>query len=520
MSEVRKFKLTAELIYGFSVGLLQHNFDNPKPTPEFHKELWAYCCLPDKYVAIAAPRGHAKSTAVTLTYVLAEVCFRSSDFVVILSDTETQAIQFLNDIKSELSRTGEEGVLREMFQIKRFLKDNEKDIIVQCEDGHQFRILARSSGQAIRGLKWRNKRPNLIVGDDLENDEIVLNDERREKFRDWFFRALMPCLSDTGKIRIVGTILHFDSLLERFMPPTTGDKAKYTITDGLRQYSVDPTRKWRSIKYRGHTDFDDFSELLWPEQFSADRYISIQQDYIDQGVPEGYAQEYLNYPISEHNAFFRLEDFLPMDGNDMEEPGHFYVTGDFAISQKQKADYTVLIVVKMTSDGYIHVVDVRRDRWDSRQIVDEIFNIAARYDPELFIFEEGQIEKAIKPFLLEEEERRGQFLSYDTVRPSNDKRVRAQPIRGRMRMGRVKFHKESDWYPAFEQELRRFDRGEHDDQVDAMSIIGLALLHLLPGRTQEQIDEDSYYEDLYNDINEGFLTHYPDEIGRNGTTGY
>ena len=87
-------KLEAEVVYGFTAGLLQSNFDNPKPTPEFHKELWAYCCLPDPYVAIAAPRGHAKSTAVTLSYVLAELCFRSSDYVIILSDTEAQSKQF------------------------------------------------------------------------------------------------------------------------------------------------------------------------------------------------------------------------------------------------------------------------------------------------------------------------------------------------------------------------------------------------------------------------------------------
>ena len=515
-----KIKLTAEIVYGFSVGLLQDNFDNPKPTPEFHKELWAYCCLDDPAVAIAAPRGHAKSTAVTLTYVLAEVCFRASDFVVILSDTEAQSIQFLNDIKSELIKTGEEGAIREMFQIKRFLKDNEKDIIVLCEDGHQFRIIARSSGQAVRGLKWRNKRPNLIVGDDLENDEIVLNDDRREKFRRWFFGALLPCLSDTGKIRIVGTILHFDSLLERLMPPTSGPYAKFTITEGLKQYSVDPTRQWRSVKYRAHTDFDDFSEMLWEEQFGVQRYIAIRQNYIDQGIPEGYSQEYLNYPIAESNAFFRKEDFLEMDGNDKEEPGHYYISADFAISQKQKADYTVFTVVKMTNGGTLHVVDVRRDRWDSRGIIDEIFSLATRYNPELFIFEEGQIEKALKPFLLEEEEKRGIFLLFDTIRPSTDKITRAKPIQGRMRMGTVKFNKESDWYPTFEQELRRFDRGEHDDQVDSFGLIGLALLTLIPGRTTEEIEEDEYYESVYSDISQGHLISYPDELGRNGTTGY
>ena len=61
-------------------------------------------------------------------------------------------------------------------------------------------------------------RPGLIVGDDMENDEIVMNKDRRLKFKRWFYGALLPCLSDRGKIRIVGTILHLDSLLENLMP--------------------------------------------------------------------------------------------------------------------------------------------------------------------------------------------------------------------------------------------------------------------------------------------------------------
>ena len=114
-------KITAEVVYAFTVGLLQHRFDSPRPTPEFHKDLWSYCCSDHARVAIAAPRGHAKSTAVTLSYVLAEVLFRSSDYVVIISDTETQSIQFLNDIKDELL---DNQALRDVFFVDKLVKDN------------------------------------------------------------------------------------------------------------------------------------------------------------------------------------------------------------------------------------------------------------------------------------------------------------------------------------------------------------------------------------------------------------
>ena len=82
------------------------------------------------------------------------------------------------------------------------MKDTEDDCIVKFTDGTEFRIAAKGSEQKMRGLKWNNKRPDLIVGDDLENDEIVLNTERRQKFKRWFYGALVPSLSQTGVIRI------------------------------------------------------------------------------------------------------------------------------------------------------------------------------------------------------------------------------------------------------------------------------------------------------------------------------
>ena len=128
----------------------------------------------------------------------------------------------------------------------------------------------------------------------MENDEAVSNEERRDKFRNWFYGALIPALSDNGQIRLVGTVLHFDSLLERLMPETTGDEAKYTVKEKLREYSLDKKRAWHSIKYRAHTDFDDFQDILWPEKFNEERLTKLKNDFVRQGISEGYAQEYLN----------------------------------------------------------------------------------------------------------------------------------------------------------------------------------------------------------------------------------
>ena len=231
-------KLSAEVVAGFSASLLQRNYDGAVESPECHMEWWELCCSKHPKVAIAAPRRHAKSTAITGAYVLASILFRDRSYVIVLSDTITQATQFLGDIKREL--VDNEKIVS-LFGITGFEKDTEDDVIVNFADGHQVRISAKGSEQKMRGLKWKNKRPDLIVGDDLENDEIVLNKDRREKFKRWFYGALIPCLSSNGVIRVVGTILHEDSLLSNLMPSVWH---KHTKVTPLKIFSTDAHMPW------------------------------------------------------------------------------------------------------------------------------------------------------------------------------------------------------------------------------------------------------------------------------------
>ena len=500
------------MVHGFTKSLLAHKFDSPKPTPEFHLEMWEYCCSEDRYVAIGAPRGHAKSTAVSLCYVLSAIMFRQASYVWLISDTETQSIQFLQDIKTELLENEE---MRNLFNIRKILKDNEKDIIVSMgPDNHKFRLTAKSTGGSVRGGKWNNKRPDLVIGDDLENDEIVLNLDRREKFRQWFFGAVLPALSDTGKIRIVGTILHFDSFLNRLMPPLNGPGSEHTVIEPLKVYSTDTERPWKTILYRAHPSIDDFSEILWADKFTEKRLRQIRATYMAQGFPEGYSQEYLNNPIDDSNAYFKRDDFLEMTDEDKALVKEFYISGDFAVSLKDRADWSVLIAGGLDDTGMLHIVEVRRGRWDSKQIIEELFSIYAKYKANAFITEKGVIDNALGPFIIDEMHRKNRpFLSIEKMTPSQEKRIRARTIQGRMRAGGCKFNKQGDWYLEFEDELLKFDRGVHDDQVDAFAYLGLFINRMFDAPTKEDLIELEYEEELNKDVSLQWA-------GRNSYTGY
>lgn len=461
--------IDAAVVEGFVKTFLLHRYDDPKPIPKFHRDLWDLCCLPDRHVAIAAPRGFAKSTTVTHAYLLAKLLFRESRYALIVSDTEAQAAQFLGEIRNEFQNNDE---LISVFGVKKMMRDTETDIVVRFDDGGECRVMAKGSEQKVRGLKWRALRPDLIIGDDLENDEIVMNPDRREKFRNWVFKALMPVGSDSAIYRFVGTVLHFDALLERLMADKT----------------------WVSRRFQAHAAYDDFGGLLWPERWPEGRLRTIRSQYEAQGIPEGYSQEYLNVPMAEATQYFRKSDFLPMTDDDRKKRKVFYAVGDLAISKSERADYSVFGVVGVDEDGIVHVVETWHDRLDGLQITDRLFEIQKLYNPQLFGIEEEKIKKALGPFWNREMIARGVFLSFPDppLVPSKDKRQRARAIQARMRAGGVRFDMEADWFPALMEEMVRFDRGAHDDYVDMMAWVGLLLDRLTDAQTDAEVEEEHY----------------------------
>lgn len=501
--------LTSEAIEGFVGSVLAKRFDNPAAIPECHREWWELCTSKHKFVAIAAPRGFAKSTAITHSYTLANVMFRERSFVLIISGTEAQAILFLNDVKNELK---DNEILHNLFGVPKFLKDAETDIIVEMPDGHKFRVMAKGSEQSLRGVKWMAKRPDLVICDDIEEDEQVMNKDRRDKFRRWFFGALVPLLSDTGIVRVVGTILHMDSLLERLMPEfqiQSKRKAQFLVVDPLKTYTTAHT-SWKSVKYRAHSD--DFKHLLWPSKRTEEELRAIRANYVAQGLPEVYSQEYLNIPIDETTAYFKKGDFIARTDEDTKKNLRYYIAADLAVSERDRADYTAFVVGGMDENGLVHIVNVIRERMNALEIVDTIFALERVYKPEAFAIEEGAISKAIGPFLFEEMPKRNSYPGIVGMKPSTDKLTRARSIQARVRARAVRFDKEADWYQAFEDECTRFPRDKHDDQVDAFAYVGLLLDRMIEAPTQKEIDEELYNDEYAQSGNA--------DAGRSAVTGY
>lgn len=466
-------ELTSALIEGFAGTFLSPLYDDPKPTPEFHRESWELYSSAAPFAAVAAPRGHAKSTALTHDYVLATALFRIETYIILVSSNEEMAIEHLGDITREVEENEE---LIDHFQIEKLETAAKTDIVINFKDGHQCRIIARGSGQKMRGRKWKGKRPGLVVCDDLEDDEQVESIDRRTKFRKWFYRALLPAMRRGGKVRLHGTILHEDSLLARIMK------------DG----------SWETRFYQAHKGFDDFNDILWPEQFTEKILRSIRQSFINQFDAAGYSQEYLNDPFDNSEAYLKREDFLQMNEKQMGSEKRICIGVDFAVSKKDKANRSSFTVGGQDQINHLHIIGQRVGRWDTLQLMEEMFGVAEEFKPEFFFVEDGVIWKSIEPILNKEMAERNQFLQCIPIQSIKDKATRGRALQRRMRANAVFFDKEAEWYPPYEVEMLKFTGNSDatlDDQFDSTAILarGFDELPLLDAdffMTEEEVMEN------------------------------
>lgn len=489
-----KLELTAALIESFAGTFLSPKYDNPAPTPQFHRDAWEMYSSQHPQVMCIAPREHAKSTALTMDYILAEVLFRTSDYVILVGSTEEFAAEQLGNITEELR--GNDDIIRE-FGVGKFEIDSRTDIIVQMQDGHRFRILCRGAEQRIRGRLWKGKRPNLLVVDDAEDDEQVESPDRRQKFKRWFFRAAKQALGRYGKTRIHGTILHDDSLL-----------------NNLRKNG-----SWKHLYYKAHTGFDDFSDILWEAQWPQERLRARRQEFIDSNDAAGYSQEFLNDPLDHSDAFLKKDDFLPMTDVDYDSEKIICASADFAVSKADKANRTSFNVGGKDLQNILHYLDFRVGRWEPTEWIDEMFKIQHDWDPQVFWVEDGVIWKSVRAMIYREMQVRDVRINFEAVASIKDKATRGRSYQRRMRAHQCRFNKRHEGYWGFEQENLRFTgtaAATLDDQFDSAGLLSLGFDKFAHVEPEDFFDEEDYEQER------GFWNrpNAPGQAGRNQVTGY
>jgi hypothetical protein len=222
---------SAKTLLGFSLIYLSGYFTDPPAS--FHPQLvHALESDEEKRLLVIGFRGSGKSTFGSLALPLWAALENPQKFpfIILVADSSRQATLNISAIKHELETNtlikqdyGEiKGNVIEDFALKGEGEEWQKQNIVLSNG---VRILARSRGRKVRGLRHLQHRPKLVVVDDPEDGEWVRTKENRDKTDRWLHSEIMGGLdARKGKLVVIGNLLHMDALLSRLKAPGTGFK--------------------------------------------------------------------------------------------------------------------------------------------------------------------------------------------------------------------------------------------------------------------------------------------------------
>ncbi len=444
---------------------------NPLPPPQFHRTLMDLYTDPSpssRRIAVAAPRGHSKSTLTGFFFVMHQALFQKKRNIVIVSATQDLAIRFLRDIKSELQHNKK---LIWLFGPQQSDKWSEKEIHLN----NGCVIYAKGRGGQVRGLKEKGRRPDLVICDDMEDEEQVRSELRRIDMEDWFNGALLPTLDPrTGQLIFIGTILHQDALLARLLNP-------------------DLYPEFVSKRYAALNDQD---EPLWPEMFTKKHLLDLKASALRRGKLATFYMEYMNNPIPTEDATFRKEYFtyfteLPHHHSHYSREMFVDLGGG---SVKKTADDTSMLVLftdPETGDMFVQDYISKPFGTDTARTLDALLSLAHTHNVTKVYIEKTVASNMLCAALDREMKQRRHHLRVEYVSPtrgSGDRRgnmsdgkfQRIAQMEAPIKLGVIKFR---PWMDKLEEQLLAFPRGRHDD----LCLVGETLVATPTG--DRRIDE-------------------------------
>lgn len=169
-------------------------------------------------ICIKAYRGAAKTTLMRL-FSLWLILRGDKRYAIFIGSTQDLAKETIDLLKTELE---DNANLVLDFGIKIGSVWSAEELVFQVQttqnQSHLCKIKSFGAGKKIRGTNFLSMRPDLIICDDIENDENIESKTQRDKLYSWFNKAILKLPSRLNKhynIIIVGTTLHYDSLLQR-----------------------------------------------------------------------------------------------------------------------------------------------------------------------------------------------------------------------------------------------------------------------------------------------------------------
>ncbi|MCD3211807.1 hypothetical protein G8T71_10615 [Clostridium botulinum C/D] len=255
------------------------------PIAEVHKEIWhdiQESVIGDgaDQVGRILPRGTGKSAFGTFATSIWAHCYKHKKYTLICSDIGSTAEKFIGDIKNTLI---ENKYITSAFGV--ILNDKDKRYkcnSTQLEFTNRTFIEAISSASPMRGRKYDNCRPDLIILDDYQSEDDTRTEQAREnkwkRYSDDVKYAAQKSVSRNGKVIkkgttfiALGTLQHKECFYSRLrnLPTWKFKHKKGVLIDDIDEYFT--TGLWKQLKdilfnFKNENNLEDAKEFYWKNE--------------------------------------------------------------------------------------------------------------------------------------------------------------------------------------------------------------------------------------------------------------
>jgi predicted phage terminase large subunit-like protein len=228
-------------------------------------------------------------------------------------------------------------------------------------------------------------------------------------------------------------------------------------------------------------------EYLWdePDGYNYGSFLRARRREVSAMM---WSALYQQSPAPEEGDYFKVEWLRPYDKVPAKETLRIYGGSDYAVTSGD-GDWTVHAVVGIDPENRMYLLDLWRKQASSDVWVEEFCNLVKFWKPMAWAEETGQIKSGVGPFLEKRQRERQAYVAREQFPTRGDKAVRAQSIRGRMALDGLYVPINAPWYADLRSELLSFPAGKHDDQVDALGLVGQLLDRMIKGTAAKDPDE-------------------------------
>lgn len=266
---------------------------------------------------------------------------------------------------------------------------------------------------------------------------------------------------------------------------------------------------WKVVCLPAEAEPDDplgreVGEFLWAD---GDYGYAEQLSELKKTTPaRTWSALYQQRPAPEEGDYFKSEWLKPYTKAPPLDTLRVYGGSDYAVTA-DGGDFTVHAVVGLDPEGRMYLLDLWRKQAASDVWVEAFCDLVLQWKPMSWAEEQGQIKSGVGPFLERRMRERKAYTVREQFPTRGDKAIRAQSMRSAMALNGLYVDFNAPWFAAFRSEILSFPAGKHDDQVDAIGLVGQLLDQMQAGTAKQKtkpkkIDRwDAVFDDDGDDLN-------------------